>query len=343
MEAQTIICPNCQTPNPARNLYCQSCGKPLVQESTKFSVSSTPPIPQPVPDQIIQPPAPVIPPPPTVAMPEFSAQEEPLPPADPQSLPPEGFPPQEMPPQGYPQQEMPPPGYPMQSPPPPPAYYAPPPPPPPIPAVPTLERLGARKDGWADLISGEAEKAGEVEEAFVAEMKAREIPQVTIEKVEFASGNSLKTYQVVRSPSGTVAVQVGSAGKDLVVSWSLYTRHVLNLPMLGILAAIAFGVSFLTSLGAVYNFGIFFVSWVFGTFRWLLDAAVLALIAGYVWKGSFWFFFLDTPGEIAKDELAALTMAVHYSLQAAVEKSGLDAARLRGKHSFRGGEPGRKL
>ena len=30
MDAQTIICPNCQTPNPAKNLYCLACGKPLM-------------------------------------------------------------------------------------------------------------------------------------------------------------------------------------------------------------------------------------------------------------------------------------------------------------------------
>ena len=67
----------------------------------------------------------------------------------------QGPPPPGGPPQGYHPQEMPP----QQ-----PAYYpAAPPPPPPAPAVPTVENLGARKDGWADLITGEASKAGDVE------------------------------------------------------------------------------------------------------------------------------------------------------------------------------------
>ena len=72
--------------------------------------------------------------------------------------------------------------------------------------------------------------------------------------------------------------------------------------MLGILAAIAFGISFLTSLGLVSSFGVFFVNWMFGTFRWLFDVATLAIIAGYVWKGDFWYFFMTAPGELAKDD-----------------------------------------
>jgi hypothetical protein len=332
MEAQTIICPSCQTPNPARNLYCQSCGKPLVPTAPNFTAPPPPMAAQPVFDPLA--------PPALEPVPAYPVQGEPLP----QPEPPPVYPPQEMPPQGYPPQQMAPQGYPPQQvAPPPPAYYAPPPPPPPVPAVPTLEKLGARTDGWSDLIAGASEKTGEVEEAFLVGLKEREIPQVTIEKVEFASGMFRKAYQVVRSPAGTVAVQVSAAGKDLAISWSLYTRHGLNLPMLGILAAIAFGVSFLTSLGGAFNFGIFFVNWVFGTFRWLLDTVILALIAGYVWKGSTWYFFLLTPDEIARDELAALTLAVHDSLHSAVDKSGLDSSKLRGKSAFRAGDPYRIL
>ncbi|MDO8971969.1 MAG: hypothetical protein Q7U74_14840, partial [Saprospiraceae bacterium] len=85
---------------------------------------------------------------------------------------------------------------------------------------------------------------------------------------------------------------------------------------------------FLTSLGTIGNFGYFFVSWVFGTFRWLMDVAFLALIAGYVWKGSFWYFFMDSPNEIARETLMALKLAVQQSLLAAAEKAGIDTKNI---------------
>ena len=43
----------------------------------------------------------------------------------------------------------------------------------------------------------------------------REIPQVMMEKMEFAEGYTKKVYQVVRSPAGTVTVHIHPAGRDL--------------------------------------------------------------------------------------------------------------------------------
>lgn len=206
-----------------------------------------------------------------------------------------------------------------------------------MPAAPSLERLGTRVDSWSDLVPGAAEKAGEIEDNFVNELKAQEIPQVMIEKVEFAEGFNKKTYHVVRIPAGNIAVHLNPSGKNLAMGWSLYVHHTPNWPMIGILAAIAFGISFLNSLGLVSSFGVFFVNWIFGTFRWLLDVAILALIAGYVWKGSIWYFFMSAPGELAKDDLAGLSMSVHHCLQASAEKAGFDVEKMRAKNTFRAG------
>ncbi len=327
MEAQTIICQNCQTPNPAKNLYCQSCGKPLVQAApppVAPSFASLPPEPEPQVEPIEQ----AVPAPQEAAsMPVFPMPVQ----APPMQSPDQGWqgaPQPGGPLQGFHPQEMPP-QQPMVYPPSPP----PPPPPPPAPAVPALENLGAWKDGWADLIAGAASKAGDLENFFVEDVKARDIPMVMVEKVEFASKFNKKDYLVVRNPAGMVAVQIGPSGNDLSMSWSLYVKHIPNWRMIAILAAIAFAVSFLNALGT-YSFGIFFVNWVFGTFGWLMPVAVLALIGGYVWKGSLWYFFLENPGEMANDELTALTLAIHQSLQSAVEKAGFDATLLRKKPSF---------
>ncbi len=318
MEAQTIICQNCQTPNPATNLYCQSCGKPLVQVvlppvmPSNANVSPEPVLPVVGHGAPVQPSAstPVAPIP---AQPVAPSQEQGWQGAPQQGAPQQGYRPQDMPPQKQ-------------------AVY--PPPPPPVRTSPTLEQLGAWKDGWADLVPGEASKAAEVEREFVESLKSRDIPMVMVEKVEFSSKFNKNEYLVVRNPGGAVTVQINHRGNDLSLNWALYTKHVPNWRMIAILVAIAFLASFLNSLGT-FNFGIFFVNWVFGTLSWLMPVAVLALIAGYVWKGSFWYFFLENVGEIANEELTLLTLAVHQSILSAVSKVGVDAGSLRQKFSFR--------
>jgi len=47
MEGQTVICGNCQAPNPAKNLFCQACGKPLAQQVV--AAPPPPPTGQPMP------------------------------------------------------------------------------------------------------------------------------------------------------------------------------------------------------------------------------------------------------------------------------------------------------
>jgi hypothetical protein len=335
MDVQPIICPNCQTPNPAKNLYCQACGKPLVttpQQPTTPTVVSAPE-PEPVPQQ----PALEAPPPPPANQPPFVEQDQkaaPFPPypanqldqtlPPPQSFPPPGYQgqpyqPQEVPPQGYPQQGMPP----QQG------YY-----PPPLPSAHSLDGLGVRVDHWAGLIPGGAEKCTEVEENIATELKAREFPMVNVERAEFGDGMVKKAYQVVRGPAGSVAVHTSAMGKDLLISWSTHVRRSPNWPMIAILAAIAFGISFLTSLGGIGNFGYFLVNWIFGTFNWLLPVTLLALIAGYVWKGNLWYFFMTGPSEMAKDELVALAMSVHNSLMSAAQKAGLEVDQLPEKRRF---------
>ena len=325
MEAQTIICQNCQTPNPAKNLYCQSCGKPLGQAAPPPVVppsSSQPPEPVQSVSQVEEAePAPQSP----TSSPVYPTPVQEQPPVPSQEPGWQGSPPPGGPPQGYRPQEMPP----QQ-----PAYYPAAPPPPPAPAAPTVESLGAWKDGWADLIAGEASKAEDVEKDFVENIKKRNIPMVMVEKVELASKFNKANYLLVRKPNGVVAVQINPCGNDLSLSWSLYTKHVPNWRMLAILAGIAFVVSFLNALGT-FNFGIFFVNWVFGTFGWLMPVAILALIGGYVWKGSFWYFFLENPGDIANDELTALMLAVHQAIQSAVDNAGLDSGALRKKSTFK--------
>src|SRR5512133_2297445 len=115
MEQSSIICPHCQTPNPARNLYCQSCGKPLIQAAqvpsaqppvegmdTNQTVLPKPLDPQPPFPPPAYPPAgqPMPSPEQTMASRNYPPQGAPQPGYPPQGNPPQGYPPQ--PPQGYP-------------------------------------------------------------------------------------------------------------------------------------------------------------------------------------------------------------------------------------------------
>jgi hypothetical protein len=283
MEAQTIICPNCQTPNPAKNLYCQSCGKPIVPA-----------------------PAVEIPPPPPADLPAPVYSQ--MPPA---------APPQQ--PQPYQVGPMP-----QQQP----LYPPPPMMPPAAPSAPVLEKLGVRKAEWHAIAGGAADKARQVQDLFADELRGRAIPLVTVDRAEFSSGLSRKAYQLVRHPAGSVVVSAEAVGRDLSLSWAMYVPQTPKIKMLGILAGVAFVVSFLTSLNVVGNFGYFFVDWVFGTFRWLMEVAVLAIIGGYVWKGSFWYFFVETPDEIARENLTALKLSVSQSLTSAAARAGIEISQL---------------
>ena len=344
MEQSSIICPHCQTLNPARNLYCQSCGKTLVQAaSVAPNLEGT----NANPTALSRP----VDPQPPFPLSDYPAVGQSMPPQG-QPVPSQGIPPQGMPQPGYPPQGMPPQGMPPQPPqgyspqgmPPQQGYYPPPPPPPAPrpPAAPVLEHLGVRVEGWADLITGAGDQAQEVQHAFVESFNARQLPMVRLEPIDFSSGGMKKPYWVVRTQTESTTVQIEAKGKDLFLGWSQYVKRTLNWQMIGILAAIAFGVSFLTSLSLIGSFGFFILNWFFGTFNWLLPVVVIALIVGYVWKGSFWYFFLQEPGEMMKADRTALMLAVHQSLSSACEKAGLDSEALR-KNEFQVGNRDRKI
>lgn len=344
MEQPTIFCPNCQAPNPAKNLFCQNCGKPLIP------TAPPPPVP-PVDAGLTQRPAsepvPVMPvsfgepqaaPPLPGPTPLYPPSQE-MPPYPPATASPQGYAPQDVPPQGYPQ-GMPSQGYVPQGAPQgyaaPPAFY---PPPAPIqPPASQLEKLGAWVDGWADLVVGEAEKASSVEEAFVEALQGHKLQQVTVDRIEVASRAGMNPYRIVRSPWGSVSFYSRASGADLALGWSFYVTRRPRWMTILILVGVAFGLSFLTSLPSVANFGYFILAWIFGTFGHLLTACVLGFIAGYILKGSIWHLFVQGPSEAELDEATALTLAIQKSVCEAVTKAGLDPAKLRRKRSFKGGE-----
>ncbi len=290
MEGQTVICGNCQAPNPARNLFCQSCGKPLAQQPA--------PVPPPIPpaQQAAFPPQPV--------------------------YPQQAYPPQPPTPAAYPPQQ---PGYGMAQP----GYYA----PAPVPSV----HLGTRFDSYVTVIEGAAEKAADVEAAFVEEFKKWEVPQTNVQHADLPVAGQRRGFQMVQSYHGVHAVGINAAGPNLHVTWGYFKKLDINWPMIGLLAAAAFAVALISSLFSLIQFagaGFFFSNWLTGTLGYFPLAILGGAIYGLVFKGSLFAMFVKLPDALAAQEAAGLSSIVHQSLTAAVEKT-VKGAKLPPKGNFK--------
>ncbi len=361
MNQQTIVCSNCKTPNPARNLYCQSCGRPLIAASPYPSYPASSDATQPVPSQ---PPVPVPPPDTPPSPPEYTPPPGPT--QQPEYPPPEQqqsvyVPPAYIPPAPQPQVSM----QPLYPPPPtaggPPVYIpgmgVPPTYPPagayqqPGPAQPDFfqktqakagsfvsalkkETFNVHVDGWNDLVECEGEKAAEIERLFVDELNGRGLTNIDVEQVEVASGLQQRVYQVVRQQAGSVSVYASAAGKDLMLGWDENVVQKPSWKRMGILLLAAFILSFLVNLSIGYSPIFFLGRWIFDTFGQLITVAILGLIAGQVMKGDLWYMFIEKPEAAARQELMALAVAVHQCLVAAARKAGIEATSLRGKDIF---------
>ena len=349
MNQETIICSNCKTPNPAHNLYCQSCGRPLIPAGPSNPANN-----------MTQP---------SSYPPSGQGYVEPSPPAQsytpPQPPPPQYYPPSQETYAPPPQQPYPPPPVQQQYPPVPPAGGAPVNPqqgvPPTYSALPAYqsapagpdffqktqakagsfvnsmkkETFSVQVDGWSDLVAGEAEKAAEIEQNFVDDFNARGLSYVDLGRVEISSGLQLRAYQVARHQAGSVAVYANPAGKDLMFGWDLKVAQKVSWKRIGILALAAVIISFLVSLFSGSPFLYFLEQWINGMIGWAFNVAILGLIAGKVMKGDIWYMFIEKPEAAALQELSALAMAVHQSLLAAVKKAGLEEASLRVKETFK--------
>jgi len=367
MNQQTIICSNCKTPNPARNLYCQSCGRPLIAAGTYPPPGD---VTQAVPSQPLAPQPPVYTPPPAPEPPVYTPPPPPPPPPAPE--PPVYMPPPPEPPALTPPPSPEPPAF---TPPPPPQYppaqeaatvptypppapqsqpqemppaYVPPAPAQQAPAQPDIftkfwndvkafvnktsnQTFSAHADGWRDLVDGAGDKAAEVTQGFVDELKGREIPNIEIEEVVMQG----RTYQVARHKEGSVAMYASAAGKDLMLGWDLNVVQKPAWRRLAILLLAAFILSFLTSIVS-FSFLGFLGGWIFNTFgQPLIIVAILGLITGYIMKGDLWYMFVDRPDAAVRQDLAALAMAVHGCMETAVKSAGLEEKALREKAKFR--------
>ena len=240
---------------------------------------------------------------------------------------------QPYPPQGaYP----PPAGYPPQYGTPQPNYFAP----------PAITRLGVRVDGYTDVAGGAAEKAIDVEEVFINNLKEHAIPGVAIHKAEFSVGGMTgkrRIFQLVQHANGsTVAVNFNILGKDLVVSWDLFVKRTPNWLFLGIMAAIILllpipmaifripGLSTILPSSSFFLFGLYML----GLILLLMVVPFVFQLIGKLLHGSSWHFFVHQPDAFAVDDTLALSAIVHTTLLKSLKDKKVDISLLHAKGDF---------
>jgi hypothetical protein len=207
-----------------------------------------------------------------------------------------------------------------------------------------LDKLGARLDGWAELIEGAADKKEPIARAFEEEYQQKQVPQVNLTLSQLTPGGMVgkrRYYHLFQSYTGaTMAAYIGEFGKDLYVTWELFVRPIIKWRNIAYMAGIA---GLLGLCPALVGQNILeeplltLILWLFSIIGWFLPVAVVALIAGRVMKGSFLAFFIEEIDLFAADDVTAMMFAVHKSLLKALDSAGLDTTLLRSKDQFTAG------
>jgi len=204
----------------------------------------------------------------------------------------------------------------------------------------SVDGLGERLDGWAELIEGARDKADEVVKAFQERISVRQMPEVAQESSGLTTGGltgKQRPYQLVHTRTGaTLTVYIGQFGRDLYVAWDLFVRPVWNQRViLGILGAAAV----LGLLGARDSLS----GWIAATIGLSIFFAVLVAGAGLMLKRNPLAFFWRELTFFDADDITAMTLAVHKSLLQAIDAVGIDTQLLRVKEQFHGGRRDRLI
>lgn len=202
----------------------------------------------------------------------------------------------------------------------------------------SIDSLGARLDGWADLIPAAGTKTADVRAAFDAELQSCNVPQTNIVRTELTPGGlsgQRRPYLLVQSYTGaTMAVFISEFGNSLYLSWELFVRPVIKWREILIMLGVAFFLALLPQL-ASQNFGLFGL--LFGTIGWTIPIAIGAAIFGKVMRNSIWALFVQEIDLFAADDVTAMMLAAHKSILKALDVVGVESSQLRSKSEFRAG------
>jgi hypothetical protein len=188
-----------------------------------------------------------------------------------------------------------------------------------------IKQLGTYTDGWSDVIEDGAPLADKVKAAFVEQMNAEKIPGMRITEANISNDQmENRQYQLVSGPLGmTVAVRIAPYGKNLSMSWDLFTKREANWLTIGLLGGIVFLLAVLDTVTYSLSFydNIFYAIFNFlGTFiNWLLVPTLVLVLLGRIIKDDWVGLFVKDPNPFAVDDAVSLTTIVDNALTEAVE------------------------
>jgi hypothetical protein len=189
-----------------------------------------------------------------------------------------------------------------------------------------IKELGMHVDGWSDVIEDGAELAPKVKKSFNEIMNNHKIPGLRITEVSLTNGEmENRPYLLMTSaPGATIAVRIAPFGKNLVVSWDMYTKRQPNWLTIGLLGGIVFALSLTNVLTTGYYYGEFFAG-LFGfisTFlTWLVWPSIILLLLGKVFKDDWLGLFVKDLNPFAADDVDSLSTIIDNALTDAVEDS----------------------
>jgi len=214
--------------------------------------------------------------------------------------------------------------------------------------------LGYFLDGWAEIIEGMGEKAEAVHDSVNTNLKAHEMPGVSIVEV---LGSAKLTMPADRdyilnemAPGVTSAIYIAKHGVDLYVSWRTFIKSVLNMQVVWIVlgasailglfvGGIDRGYDFYGNTATTFSFG--------GWIGWTIGFIVLAILflsgLGKFIKGNSLTYFFIEPTIFDAEDITALSLSVHKTILRSLDHVGIDSSKLRIKQSFKGGRRGEDL
>lgn len=189
-----------------------------------------------------------------------------------------------------------------------------------------IKDLGLHVDGWSDVIEDGADLAPKVKKSFNEIMTDYKIPGLRITEVSLTNGEmENRPYLLMSSaPGATIAVRIAPFGKNLIVSWDMYTKRQPNWLTLGLLGGIVFVLTLTNILTTGYYYGDFFAG-LFGfisTFlTWMVWPSLILLLLGKVFKDDWLGLFVKDLNPFAADDVDSLSTLIDNALTDAVEAS----------------------
>lgn len=205
-----------------------------------------------------------------------------------------------------------------------------------------IDSLGARLDGWADVVSNAGGKTADVRSYFETEIHNCAFPQTNIVRAELTPGGLAgqhRPYILIQNYTGaTIAVYINEFGKSLYMAWELFVRPVIQWQTIGIMVGVAFLLALIPQLGDFNFFGL-----LFGLLGWIIVIGLGAALLGRAMRNSTWAFFIREIDMFGADDVTATMLATHKSLLTALDCVGVGSEQLRNKTSFKAGRQERLI